>query len=115
VRRIERFFRTKTRTELYDGARARHIILFPVAELSDMQQDRQMRERSFFVDMADGQGRSARFPGPLFRLAGGAAAEAEPAPSPPPSPAQHTASVLRELAGVDAAQFEELRAQGTVA
>jgi crotonobetainyl-CoA:carnitine CoA-transferase CaiB-like acyl-CoA transferase len=111
VRRIERFFRTKTRTELYAGARARHIILFPVTELSDVPLDRQMRERGFFVELSDPLGRPAVFPGALFRSWG--AEEAGPAPAAPDT--GHSAAVLAELAGVDAARFAQLRADGVVA
>ncbi|HXC41672.1 MAG TPA: CoA transferase [Burkholderiales bacterium] len=112
VRRIERFFRSKTRAELYAGALKRYMILFPVAELSDMRQDQQMQARGFFTPLADGHGNTVQFPGPLFRVRG--AQGLDPRPSVPASVGAHTAEVLAELAGVDAAALARLKSLGVV-
>jgi crotonobetainyl-CoA:carnitine CoA-transferase CaiB-like acyl-CoA transferase len=113
VARIERFLRTKTRAELYEEARRRQIILFPVMELSDIPGDAQMAARGFFVSLADPNGRRVRFPGAFFSAGG--PEKVGPSPSSPPRPAQHSAAVLAELAGVDQAGFEKLRREGVVA
>lgn len=80
VRRIARFFLTKTRNELYEGAVARHMLLFPVAELPDVLASQQLASRDFFVAIDDPSGRKVRFPGPLFRVGQGL----DPAPQAPP-------------------------------
>jgi crotonobetainyl-CoA:carnitine CoA-transferase CaiB-like acyl-CoA transferase len=80
VQRIGRFFRSKTRAELYAGARERHMLLFPVAELGDVLASEQLAARGFFRSIADPSGRAVRFPGALFK----ALPEATPFPSAPP-------------------------------
>jgi len=112
VQRIERFFRTKTREELYAGAVKRYMILFPVAELSDMRDDSQMRSRGFFAPLADARGGTALYPGPLFRVRG--AQGLDPHPSAPSPVGADTADVLAEMAGVDGAALARLRSQGVV-
>jgi crotonobetainyl-CoA:carnitine CoA-transferase CaiB-like acyl-CoA transferase len=91
---IERFLMTKTKDELYAGALARTILLFPVLELRDILDDRQLAARGFFQPFADGSGHELRFPGPLFQPGH----EAVPVPTRPPLPGEHTHEILGALA-----------------
>src|SRR5205807_1988771 len=66
VQRIGRFFLSKTRAELYSGARERHMLLFPVAKFPDVLASEQLAARGFFRSIADPAGRAVKFPGALF-------------------------------------------------
>lgn len=92
---IERFLMTKTKDELYAGALVRKILLFPVLELRDILDDRQLVARGFFRSFADDAGQELRFPGQLFQTGH----EAQPLPARPPLPGQHTDEILGALAG----------------
>jgi benzylsuccinate CoA-transferase BbsE subunit len=48
---LARFFSTKTRTELYDGAKKRRIILYPTSTVKDLADNVQLREREFYVQV----------------------------------------------------------------
>ena len=82
VRRITRFFMTRTRAELYAGARERHMLLFPAMELGDMLGSEQLAQRGFFTELSNPRGGKARFPGASFKTG----TLDEPQPFAPPSP-----------------------------
>jgi formyl-CoA transferase len=46
--RIGKFFLTHTKTELYDGAIKRGIILYPVNTIGDLLKDPQLQQRGFW-------------------------------------------------------------------
>ena len=65
---VDRFFMEHTKEELYDGAVARRILLFPVSRPSDIVAAPQLEARGFFteMDLPAGSGVAA-FPGGFIR------------------------------------------------
>jgi len=49
--RIGKFFLTHTKTELYDGAIKKGIILYPVNTIGDLLKDPQLRNRVFWIEV----------------------------------------------------------------
>jgi crotonobetainyl-CoA:carnitine CoA-transferase CaiB-like acyl-CoA transferase len=48
---ISRFFAKHTKFELFEQARKRRIVLYPVNTLEDLVQNEQLRERDFWMDV----------------------------------------------------------------
>lgn len=62
------FLATKTKAELWQAAFDRNVLLTPSSTLSDLVDNEHLAERDFWTDLPAGNGRSARFPGPLVRF-----------------------------------------------
>lgn len=107
---LERFFAGRTKQELYDGALVHRVMLFPVLELSDILEDRQLQARGFLLPFADAEGRQALFPGAFFRALAGI----DPRPSAPARYGAHTDEVLTEHAGCVEGELRQLRATGVI-
>jgi crotonobetainyl-CoA:carnitine CoA-transferase CaiB-like acyl-CoA transferase len=106
---LERFFARRTKQELYEGALQHRVMLFPVLELSDILENRQMEARQFFRPFPAGDGRHAAFPGSFFRAVEGA----DPSPAPPPRLGEHTNEVLTDL-GYGSEELLALRTAGVI-
>ncbi|MFQ5827297.1 MAG: CaiB/BaiF CoA transferase family protein, partial [Dehalococcoidia bacterium] len=63
---IGRFFRSHTKAELYEGARTRRIMLYPVATIEDTADSPQLAARDFWVEVEHPElGRTITYPGPF--------------------------------------------------
>lgn len=54
--------------QLYREAQERHLAMSPLSSLRTVARDRHLSARGFFVDVAQSDGGSLRFPGPPFRF-----------------------------------------------
>lgn len=66
---IGRFFLKHTKAELYEGARQRHIMLYPVATVEDILGDLQLKERKFWEELEHPElGTALTYPGAFAKL-----------------------------------------------
>jgi crotonobetainyl-CoA:carnitine CoA-transferase CaiB-like acyl-CoA transferase len=65
---VERFLHSHTKQELFEGAVARRILMFPVATPHDIVNDTQLAARNYFqtVTLPD-HGQDVTFLGPIIR------------------------------------------------
>lgn len=92
---FESFARGMTRAELYEEAQRRRVPLAPVNGPADLQHNRQLRYREFFVQVANAlPGVDLLMPGAPYKLSATPWAVARPAPA----LGEHTQEVLDELA-----------------
>jgi benzylsuccinate CoA-transferase BbsE subunit len=110
--RIQKFFMTMTRDEIYRETLKRRVLLAPVATVADIAQDVQLKAREYFVDVdhSDMLGRTLKFPGPFAKLSGTPITITRRAPK----LGEHNREIYRELLGRSAAQITELRAIGAI-
>ena len=105
---IERFMRTKTKQELFDGAVSRRILLFPVATPRDIFENPQLAARDYFRQLSHAAfDEPLTLPGPFAR-AGGCPLELR---YPPPSVGEHNRAVYVDEMGLrpqDMARLREL-------
>ncbi|MEZ4334078.1 MAG: CoA transferase [Myxococcota bacterium] len=94
VETLRRFFRTKTKDELFLPALAKGVTIAPVMTLDDMLAFEQLKVRDYWVDTPLPNGRCIRAPGPFARPA----KTAMPPSRPAPRLGEHTQEVLEELA-----------------
>ncbi|MGH8011737.1 MAG: CaiB/BaiF CoA transferase family protein [Candidatus Binataceae bacterium] len=107
--RIERFFMTMTKAEIYAGALKRRILLAPVSTVADIAADPQLKARDFFVTVAhDTLGRALTLPGPFVKLS----ATPIEAPMRAPRLGEHNREILSGLLGLDNTALTRLRAIG---
>ncbi len=110
--RVERFFMTMTKREIYAGGLKRRILLSPVNTVAEIAADEQLAAREFFVPVAhdlDG-GVTLTFPGPFAKLS------ATPLASPTPAPTlgQHNEEVYGAMLGLTARDLTMLRAVNAI-
>jgi len=110
--RIERFFLTMTKREIYAEGLKRRILLSPVNTVEEIAHDEQLKAREFFVPVehAPGGGRTLIMPGPFARLS---ATPLSP-PRPAPKVGQHNAEVYGGMLGLGAREMSMLHAIGAI-
>ncbi len=110
--RVQQFFLTMTKREIYEGALSRRILLAPVATVADIAGDEQLRAREFFVDVdhSDTLGRTLRLPGAFAKLS----VTPIGAPARAPRTGEHNRDVYCGLLGVTAAQLSRLGMTGAI-
>jgi len=109
--RLQRFFLTMDKREIFSEGVRRRILLAPVATVSDIAHDEQLDSRRFFVDVpAPANGRSLRMPGAFAKFSRTPIG----APRPAPRIGEHNDEVYCGLLGLSAEKVESLRAQGIV-
>ncbi len=65
---IAKFFLTKTKMELLDGALKRRIMLYPVSNMADILTNPQLLSRDYFVEIAHPElGSKITYPGAFFK------------------------------------------------
>ncbi len=65
---IAKFFLTKTKKELLEGALKRRIMLYPVSNMADILANPQLMSRDYFVELAHPElGSSITYPGAFFK------------------------------------------------
>lgn len=110
--RVEKFFLTMTKREIYHEALKRRILLAPVATVADIAADEQLEARKFFVqvDHQDTLGRSLKYPGPFARFS--------ETPILPPGRAprlgEHNREVYGGLLGLGLEQLSRLWSEGAI-
>jgi crotonobetainyl-CoA:carnitine CoA-transferase CaiB-like acyl-CoA transferase len=107
---VEMLMRTKKTAEWQDALTAAEVPHAPVWTYADVFRCPQAAARGLRVEVRDPSGRPVDLVGSPFHVAG----VALPAPAAPPTLGQHTAQVLTELLGMDAARLAELRRQGVI-
>ena len=68
-RQINRFFMAHTKAELYEGAIARGIPMYPMNTVREVLADKQLHERNFWVEVDHGQaGKKILYPGAFAKF-----------------------------------------------
>ncbi len=109
--RVQRFFDTMTKREIYAEAIARRILLAPVATAADIADDEQLKARNYFVRVDhDTLGRTLTLPGAFAKFSATPVGPARRAPR----LGEHNEEVYGELLGIDGARLARLRAIGAI-
>jgi crotonobetainyl-CoA:carnitine CoA-transferase CaiB-like acyl-CoA transferase len=110
--RIEEFFLTMTKSEIYAQTLKRRLLLAPVATEADIARDVQLKSREYFVqvDHADTVGRKLTMPGAFAKLSATPITISHRAPR----LGEHNDEIYGELLGRSAHQLTELRAIGAI-
>ena len=65
---IGRFFISHTKDELYQGAKKRHIIIYPVSDIKDILESAQLADRDFWVNVEHPElGANITYPGAFIK------------------------------------------------
>ena len=110
--RIERFFMTMTKQEIYAQTLKRRLLLAPVATEADIARDVQLKAREYFVsvDHTDTVGRTLTMPGAFAKLSETPITINRRAPR----LGEHNDEIYGSLLGRSAAKLTELRATGAI-
>jgi benzylsuccinate CoA-transferase BbsE subunit len=109
--RVQRFFATMTKREIYAGALKRRILLAPVATAADIADDEQLKARNYFVRVEhDTVGRTLTLPGAFAKFSVTPVGPGRRAPR----LGEHNGEVWGELLGIDGAHLGRLRAIGAI-
>lgn len=109
--RVQKFFMTMTKKEIYDGTLKRRILLAPIATAADIAGDPQLKAREYFVQVEhDTLGRKMTLPGAFAKLSR--------TPMGPPKRApkigEHNHEIYGGLLGLSDKRLGELRASGAI-
>ena len=110
--RIEAFFMTMTKEEIYAQTLKRRLLLAPVATEADIARDVQLKARDYFVevDHSDTVGRKLTMPGAFAKLSETPITISHRAPK----LGEHNDEIYGTLLGRSAHQLSELRAIGAI-
>jgi crotonobetainyl-CoA:carnitine CoA-transferase CaiB-like acyl-CoA transferase len=109
--RVQRFFNTMSKREIYGEALKRRILLAPVATAADIADDEQLKARNYFVRVEhDTLGRTLTLPGAFAKFSATPVGPERRAPR----LGEHNGEVWGELLGRDRAQLARLRAIGAI-
>ena len=109
--RVQNFFLTMSKQEIYAGALKRRILLAPVATVADIAVDEQLKARDYFVPVEhDTLGRTLTFPGPFVKLS----LTPIGVPRRAPRLGEHNQEVYGELPGLSAERLTRLSAIGAI-
>lgn len=106
--RVERFFMTMTKREIYAGGLKRRILLSPVQTVAEIAADDQLKAREFFCPVPHPipGGANLTFPGPFAKLSATPLAQ----PTRAPKLGEHNEEIYGELLGMTAREMAMLRA-----
>jgi benzylsuccinate CoA-transferase BbsE subunit len=109
--RVQQFFSTMTKREIYTEALKGRILLAPVATAADIADDEQLKARDYFVRVEhDTLGRTLTLPGAFAKFSSTPVGPARRAPR----LGEHNGEVWGELLGIDGARLGRLRAIGAL-
>src|SRR5271156_3699365 len=109
--RVQRFFSTMTKREIYAEALKRRILLAPVATAADIADDEQLKARNYFVRVEhDTLGRTLTLPGAFAKFSVTPIGPGRRAPR----LGEHNGEVWGELLGIDGTRLGRLRAIGAI-
>ena len=107
---ILKFFATKTKRELSDGALHHRVILFPVSDAKDLLEYEQLEARGFYREVGHQElGRSMKHVGPFVRASGHELGTRRRAPR----IGEHNREVLGGELGLTDAELDSLEQGGT--
>jgi benzylsuccinate CoA-transferase BbsE subunit len=107
--RVQSFFLTMTKQEIYSQALKRRLLLAPVANVADIALDPQLEARQYFVPIRhENLGRNLTFPGAFAKMSATPIGPSRRSPK----LGEHTDEVLSEIA--DSARIERLRTAGAI-
>ncbi len=108
---IERFIKSLTKEELFQGAVSRRILLFPVSTPQDIVDDPQLKARHYYQEVPHPElGTPVTFLGPFVR------ASAAPLQQRrfPPKLGEHNMEIYRDELGLQHAELTQLREAGVI-
>ena len=109
--RVERFFLTMTKHEIYEETLKRRILLAPVANVADIAHDEQLKAREYFVEIEhDTVGRKLTLPGPFAKLSVTPVGPYDRAPR----IGEHNREVFGGLLGLSDERVRELQSAGAI-
>ncbi len=109
--RIQKFFMTMTKKEIYDGTLKRRILLAPIATAADIAGDPQLKAREYFVQVEhETLGRKMTLPGAFAKLSRTPIS----APTRAPKIGEHNHEIYGGLLGLGDKRIGELRASGAI-
>ncbi len=109
--RVQRFFLTMTKREIYEGTLKRRILLAPVADVSDIAHDEQLKAREYFVDIEhDTLNRKLTVPGAFAKLSVTPVGPNSRAPK----IGEHNDEIYGSLLGISGDRLKSLRASGAI-
>ncbi len=109
--RVQRFFDTMTKREIYAEALKRRILLAPVATAADIADDEQLKARNYFVRVDhDTLGRTLTLPGAFAKFSLTPVGPGRRAPR----LGEHNGEIWGGLLGIDSARLGRLRAIGAI-
>jgi benzylsuccinate CoA-transferase BbsE subunit len=110
--RVERFFLTMTKHEIYEQGLKRRILLSPVNTVAEIAADNQLKVRDYFISVPHhlNGGINLTFPGPFAKLS------ATPLATPTLAPklGEHNEEIYRGMLGLKAGELAMLRATGAI-
>jgi len=110
--RVERFFMTMTKREIYAEGFKRRILLSPVNTVAEIAADEQLKTREFFVRVPHPHlgGTNLTLPGPFAKLSATPLAP----PTPAPQLGEHNEAIYGDLLGLTARDMALLRATDAI-
>jgi len=109
--KVERFFATHTKQELFDQALKRRIMLYPVNTPSDILNLPQLKAREFWIDIEhDELGACVRYPGAFVKSSEVSCISRRR----PPLIGEHNYSVYRQELGLSLKQMDALKKEGVI-
>jgi crotonobetainyl-CoA:carnitine CoA-transferase CaiB-like acyl-CoA transferase len=108
---IERFFLSHTKAELFEGAVARRILLFPVATAADILANPQLQARGYFQPVSHPDlDAPVTYPGPFVRASAAAVRLRRLAPK----LGEHNAEIYCDELGLTRAELTRLHEAGVI-
>ncbi|HJU29568.1 MAG TPA: CoA transferase [Candidatus Binataceae bacterium] len=107
---VSAFFRSKTKTELFDIARANNFLIAPVATIDDVLQNPQFIARDYWRTVEGPGGAPLRYPGPFVKF-GATPIEFRRRP---PAVGEHSREVLIDELGMGEDEFAEAARRGII-
>jgi crotonobetainyl-CoA:carnitine CoA-transferase CaiB-like acyl-CoA transferase len=104
------FFRSKTKAELFEIARANNFLIAPVATINDVLENPQFIAREYWQKMEGPGGVALRYPGPFARFG------ATPITfrRRPPAAGEHNREILIGELGLSESEFADAARKGII-
>jgi len=109
--RVQRFFLTMSKREIYEGTLQRRILLAPCSDVSDIAHDEQLKAREYFVAIDDDTlGRQLTMPGAFAKFSVTPVGPHRRAPR----VGEHNPEIYGGLLGLSATRLQSLRSAGGI-
>jgi crotonobetainyl-CoA:carnitine CoA-transferase CaiB-like acyl-CoA transferase len=106
---VEDFTKTKTKTELLQGALDRGLLVAPVTTLDEVVNSEQLASRDYWTTADHGElGQTIRYPGPFAKFSAAPITYRRR----PPQLGEHNYEVYSQELGLSHAQMSELQTKG---
>jgi crotonobetainyl-CoA:carnitine CoA-transferase CaiB-like acyl-CoA transferase len=108
---IAPFFKSHTKTEIYEGSNRRNIVCYPVSTVEDLINNKQLQARKFWVNVEHSElGCNITYPGHFAKLSEGRLAS----PIRAPLIGEHNRYVYKDILGFDNADLARLKKAGAI-